>query len=101
MTIITAKQGGIIHPFGLAHQTTPDGYYLYWTEFTKGQIKRAGPLTKSSFNGTDAIIDNVVVMREDSIPLFELRAFHYQSQIGKLGYHIFALSMLDYFAVHL
>ena len=63
------------HPYGLVHVRFNKELYFYWTEFTDGFIKR--------FKNNS---DEVITVRNESIPLFEIRLYdNTQSryQVGK------------------
>ena len=85
MSILNAMQG-IIHPFGLVHYQTANDYYFYWTEFTEGYIKRAGPVSLIDSDNANITAN---ILRTDSVPLFELRLFDSHSHIGKYLYSNF------------
>ena len=74
------------HPYGLVHKFDTDAKVLnvYWTEYTDGHIKRLQvPWNQFSLNHTAANFE-VIILRNESVPLFELRLFNNASlQIGE------------------
>ena len=64
-TVIAHYVHGVQHPYGLVHYYTEEGRVIFfWTEFASGQIMRYDNNNMSA-----------VVVRQDSIPLFDLRLY--------------------------
>jgi len=65
---------GVQHPYGLVHhQNDKQVYHFFWTEFTDGVIKRF-----------DSDNNKTTIIRQESVPLFDMRLYGKMLQRGVL-----------------
>lgn len=71
--IIMRYENGVQHPYGLVHVVTGrEVYHFFWTEFTDGVIKRF-----------DTDTNRTTIIRQESVPLFDMRLYKSDEQIGR------------------
>ena len=70
--VIATYNHSVGHPYGMVHHSTMESVMFYWTEFKEGRIRSYNTLTKQT-----------VILRNESIPLYEIRLFDNEAQTGR------------------
>ena len=70
--LIATYSHSVGHPYGMVHYSSLNKVMFYWTEFKEGHIRRYDQTTNTT-----------LILRNESIPLYEIRLFDNTSQTGK------------------
>ena len=69
--LIATYSQSVGHPYGMVHYSSLNKVTFYWTEFREGHIRCYDQTTNTT-----------VIIRNESIPLYEIRLFDNTSQTG-------------------